>query len=307
MLPILLVCGILSTWATVNETSRSAPQLPSWRCGPHYTSSQGLRCGSGRLVGSVMGNPDPSLFMTVEEAAERLHVMGDTIQALITRGLIRTHREYGHKGTLGRVIKHFVFKADVEARFRFVHFCSQCGKPLQRQNAKESRSNWCSNDCHFEATKIQRNSSQAIERRNEIDRRSKASGGYGNITEYGYRRIYDSVQKRLRFEHVLVWEATYGSIPVGFLIHHRNEDKLDNRIENLALVDRTTHKRLHSGCILRNGIWYKPCRKCGKRKTITSNHWQISKKGWPSSECKKCLAHRNKVWRQANPNYKRNR
>ena len=82
------------------------------------------------------------------------------------------------------------------------------------------------------------------------------------ITAKGYRRVYDPAGKRLRMEHDLVWEREYGPIPAGFFIHHINHVKLDNRIENLELADPLSHKRHHSGCELRGGVWWKPCHKC---------------------------------------------
>ena len=119
------------------------------------------------------------------------------------------------------------------------------------------------------------------------------------ITQKGYRRIYDPVTKRLRMEHDLVWEQEHGPIPVGFDVHHINHDKLDNRIANLELLDRLTHKRLHSGCQRRDGIWWKPCRKCG---TVKPTAEYYSRQGWISSWCKSCQmenAVRNKRRRQA--------
>ncbi len=93
--------------------------------------------------------------------------------------------------------------------------------------------------------------------------KSKAPGGYGTITPKGYRRVWCTVQRRFRMEHVLVWEQHYGAIPAGMQVHHKDENKLNNVIGNLELVDALTHKRLHSGCELRDGVWWKPCKKCG--------------------------------------------
>jgi hypothetical protein len=119
------------------------------------------------------------------------------------------------------------------------------------------------------------------------------------ITAKGYRRIYDPATKRLRMEHDLVWERAHGHIPAGFQVHHINHDKLDNRVENLELLDPLTHKRYHSGCERREGRWWKPCRKCGVMKPITEYY---AKKRWISPWCRPCQienAVRNKRNRQA--------
>lgn len=93
--------------------------------------------------------------------------------------------------------------------------------------------------------------------------RSGAPGGYGSISNKGYRRIMCPAENRFRMEHVLVWESHHGPLASGMQVHHINEDKLDNRIENLQAMSALDHKRLHGGCEMRDGVWWKPCRKCG--------------------------------------------
>lgn len=44
---------------------------------------------------------------------------------------------------------------------------------------------------------------------------------------------------------VWVWIQNACPIPAGFVIHHLNEDTLDDRIENLALIIRAAHPQLH--------------------------------------------------------------
>jgi hypothetical protein len=64
-------------------------------------------------------------------------------------------------------------------------------------------------------------------------------------------------------EHRIVWDEAHGPIPDGFQIHHRNHDRTDNRLENLECVDTVTHKRLHAGHRLVEGVWFKKCTQCG--------------------------------------------
>lgn len=45
--------------------------------------------------------------------------------------------------------------------------------------------------------------------------------------------------------HRWVWIKTHGIIPKGYHIHHKNEDKSDNRIENLELIERSRHLSHH--------------------------------------------------------------
>ncbi len=46
--------------------------------------------------------------------------------------------------------------------------------------------------------------------------------------------------------HVLVWEAEYGSMPIGSVIHHINGDVTDNRVENLHLFTSSEHSKFHA-------------------------------------------------------------
>lgn len=72
---------------------------------------------------------------------------------------------------------------------------------------------------------------------------------WGNASvEKGYYRITSikegNYNKRM---HRLVWEEFYGKpIPRGYVIHHMNGDKLDNRIQNLQLVENSKHSRFHN-------------------------------------------------------------
>ena len=124
----------------------------------------------------------------------------------------------------------------------------------------------------------------------------------GYITEKGYHRVYDKTQKRYRMMHNIVWEQYYGEIPKGMQVHHIDHNKLNNDISNLKLVNSLEHKRLHSGCIEKNGVMYKPCRKCGEYKPIDDYYKRVS---CISPWCKNCCvknAVENKKRRKLNGN-----
>ena len=108
-------------------------------------------------------------------------------------------------------------------------------------------------------------------------------------TKKGYLRYQKDSDGKLRFEHCIVWEKHHGKIPLGMQIHHIDHDKTNNNINNLQLVTPFEHKRIHSGCILKNDIWYKPCKDCLVYKPCDKEHWYFSR-GWINGKiCKKCF------------------
>ena len=109
-----------------------------------------------------------------------------------------------------------------------------------------------------------------------------------SVTAKGYNRI--RVGGRNVMEHVYVWEQHHGrTVPPGHDVHHRDDDKLNNDPANLQLVTKLEHKRIHSGCELRDGIWWKPCGICRELKPIGVEHWYISPEGWPLyGRCRPC-------------------
>ena len=119
-------------------------------------------------------------------------------------------------------------------------------------------------------------------------RKSPNAGGYGHVTAKGYRRVtvWIGGRRRQKMEHVLVWERVNGPIPKGYELHHKNDNKLDNRVENLELVDDLTHKRIHSGCEMRDGEWWKPCCKCKEMQPVSTCYY--TRKDGISPWCKRC-------------------
>lgn len=72
------------------------------------------------------------------------------------------------------------------------------------------------------------------------------------ITEHGYVKVRVGVEHPLAdpngyaYEHLLVWvSAGRAKPPPGWLLHHENEEKTDNRLGNLELMTKAEHNRHH--------------------------------------------------------------
>lgn len=79
------------------------------------------------------------------------------------------------------------------------------------------------------------------------------------VSSHGYIKLRVGVDHPLAdpngyaYEHLLVvlTSNTLGAYllreePDKWVVHHRNEDKTDNRIENLQVIERADHNRLHN-------------------------------------------------------------
>jgi len=73
----------------------------------------------------------------------------------------------------------------------------------------------------------------------EPDRR-RARHGEGK----GRRQAVCNGKKAYKYR--VEWEKIHGPIPAGYLIHHKNENPKDDSPDNLQLVTRAEHARLHS-------------------------------------------------------------
>lgn len=104
---------------------------------------------------------------------------------------------------------------------------------------------------------------------------------------YQFKRGSDG---RMWLEHRLVWTEAYGSIPDGFIVHHRDDDSINNALENLELLPDAVHKSLHSRGQrkLRRESW---CPDCGIATQVGSRY---PKKR--TIRCRKCawIARREK-------------
>lgn len=63
------------------------------------------------------------------------------------------------------------------------------------------------------------------------------------LSKYGY--YWRTKSGRCVYLHREVYEKHYGSIPKGYIVHHKDGDKLNNSIDNLELMSRAEHASIH--------------------------------------------------------------
>lgn len=77
-------------------------------------------------------------------------------------------------------------------------------------------------------------------------RLSSAFKGGRYISTNGYVMLWVPKLQKYRQEHILIVERVMGkSLPAGAVVHHINENRLDNRPENLLVCARAYHQLIH--------------------------------------------------------------
>lgn len=81
-------------------------------------------------------------------------------------------------------------------------------------------------------------------------------------SDYKHRRI-GGRQGKMRLAHHILWEEASGPIPEGYEIHHIDENKKNNDLENLKLLSVSDHQRTHSPhYAILDGKWVRICPDC---------------------------------------------
>lgn len=172
--------------------------------------------------------------------------------------------------------------------------CEHCGAPLVR-NPKHSERQWrelrfCGKPCAGAASRKDRPCACGCGEQARVGR--KFIKGHRPIrpTLDGYRRVWVGKGHPLAsadgncFEHRLMLFNAGIAIPEGFHVHHRNGDKLDNRLANLAVIRATEHGRLHSPNT------DKPC--CVNGHAFDDANTYFDSKGW--RHCRTCNRERQR-------------
>ena len=106
--------------------------------------------------------------------------------------------------------------------------------------------------------------------------------GTAGLDPKGYYRINSGKEgNNNKMLHRLIWEDWYGKpVPKGCVIHHINQNKTDNRIQNLQCVSRSNHQRFHSTHLSEESIRKISESKLGEKnpnfnKPLTESHKQL--------------------------------
>lgn len=126
--------------------------------------------------------------------------------------------------------------------------CNFCKKRLFLNNfgidnrSSDGRQYTC-NPCYAHIARLRRHGWIVLRERNKGKDCPHWKGGY--IDKSGYR--YFRIDSRKIAEHRYIMEQHLGRrLLKDEHVHHINENKLDNRLENLALLDNHSHPRLHA-------------------------------------------------------------
>lgn len=95
-------------------------------------------------------------------------------------------------------------------------------------------------------------------------------------------------KKYSRYLHRQMWFDVHGKVPTGYHVHHLNHNSLDNRIENLGLIERHAHARLHSRKrVKENPEFFQRMQQAG---ILQAPKWHASPEGieWHKRNAAKC-------------------
>ena len=120
--------------------------------------------------------------------------------------------------------------------------CKLCKIDVYVPIWRQKRFRFCSKKCHGDWTGLQPNKGRFIKGQNLGKNHPNYKGGF--IAKSGYKLIMHNGRQSL--EHRVIIEVYLGrKLQRHEVIHHINHIKTDNRIENLKVMSRGEHTKIH--------------------------------------------------------------
>ena len=119
---------------------------------------------------------------------------------------------------------------------------------------------------------------------------------YRKWREPGSRKLHQQLESRW------MWEQSYGPIPEGYEVHHRNHNGADNRLDNFELVTAAWHDNYHQrereDHRTLEGVEQRRCQRCQEYKLLSC--FKRRKAGTYQGYCESCALKYLRAWREAN-------
>lgn len=77
--------------------------------------------------------------------------------------------------------------------------------------------------------------------------------------------IYFNNKKKSIPYHKYLWEKENGKTPKGYIIHHKDKNKLNNSLNNFELLTRSEHAKLHYKAPIESTFIELICKYCNKK------------------------------------------
>jgi endogenous inhibitor of DNA gyrase (YacG/DUF329 family) len=120
--------------------------------------------------------------------------------------------------------------------------CSICGKKVVRfKSAANRKKTYCSKKCQIKGIKMWNmdGAHKYLNERKGIDK--LVMGKQGKSLSYDGYYVFSG---RKMHRHIMEQHIGRKLLPTE-IVHHINHNKLDNRIENLQIVSRAEHNKIH--------------------------------------------------------------